>query len=106
MNVIVEDGGSRYTNVLMIDIIDVNDGPPHFPNLPKTVTIAEDAPVLSFVTNVIASDLDDKTGPYGQRIYDIVFGNNEQLFAINRNLAENQKKKSAPGLNRCISSIY
>lgn len=85
LTVIVEDGGFKQTTVLlMIDVLDVNDGPPRFPNASQTVSLLENIPLMTIIANMAANDPDEKTSPYGQLIYDILLGNNEQIFTINR----------------------
>lgn len=85
LTVIVEDGGFKQTAVLlMIDVLDVNDGPPSFPNASQTVSLLENIPLMTIIANMAANDPDEKTSPYGHLIYDILLGNNEQIFTINR----------------------
>lgn len=64
-----------------IRVLDINDNDPVLLNLPMNITLSENAPVSSFVTRVLARDVDQ--GPNALLTFDITAGNMENAFYIN-----------------------
>lgn len=62
-------------------MLDINDNDPVLLNLPMNVTLSENAAVSSFVTRVLARDVDQ--GPNALLTFDISAGNTESAFYIN-----------------------
>ena len=66
---------------IWINLTDDNDNYPHFTQDRYTSAVWEGNPRGTYVTQVIATDLDD--GPNGQIDYIITAGNSDGAFAIN-----------------------
>ncbi|UYV60172.1 FAT1, partial [Cordylochernes scorpioides] len=78
------DGGepsplSATANV-WVEVTDMNDHPPVFPQSTFHCTVGDSVPRGHFVTRVVASDLDPSDQP--RLVYSIVAGNELQTFAI------------------------
>lgn len=64
-----------------IRVLDINDNDPVLLNLPMNLTLSENAPVSSFVTRILARDVDK--GPNALLTFNITSGNTENAFYIN-----------------------
>ncbi|XP_055969339.1 cadherin-23 isoform X2 [Sorex fumeus] len=69
------------TMLVGIRVLDINDNDPVLLNLPMNVTLSENSPVASFVTQILASDAD--SGCNALLTFNITAGNRERAFAIN-----------------------
>ncbi|XP_077896986.1 cadherin-23 isoform X2 [Ictidomys tridecemlineatus] len=69
------------TMLVGIRVLDINDNDPVLLNLPMNITISENSPVSSFVTQVLASDAD--SGCNALLTFNITAGNRERAFLIN-----------------------
>lgn len=91
---------SRKTTAdIIIDVLDVNDNAPIFPQKAYTAVIPENAPVNTFVANITATDPDE--GPGGEIKYDFLTeGEANGLLKINPSTGEVRTKIPLTGKGR------
>ncbi|XP_026528519.1 cadherin-23, partial [Notechis scutatus] len=69
------------TVMVGLNVLDVNDNDPILLNLPTNLTISEIAPISSFVTRILAKDVD--SGRNALLTFSITAGNRDNAFYIN-----------------------
>ncbi|XP_001607435.2 cadherin-23 [Nasonia vitripennis] len=85
--------------LVTVDVLDVNDNAPMFPQDSYTAVIPENAPTGISVVNITASDPDE--GPGGVIIFDIIDeGEASGLFKINQTTGEIMSNRELTGKGR------
>ncbi|XP_063973499.1 cadherin-23 isoform X2 [Diachasmimorpha longicaudata] len=94
-------GAEQKTNrsLVTVDVLDVNDNSPNFPQNSYTAVIPENAPVGVSVVNITASDPDEDRG--GEIYFEIIDeGEASGLFAVDHQTGEISSAKKLTGKGR------